>query len=62
MIAGLGYLGLDVINSLGDGLDGTVLRSSAILVGAGLALKPFAGYKIEIPTEAKLNIIQVTTN
>jgi hypothetical protein len=61
-IAGIGYLGLDVINSLGDRLDGTVLRSSAILVGVGLVLKPFTSYKIEIPTEAKLNIIQVTTN
>ena len=62
LIAGFGYFGLDVINSLGDRLDGTVLRSSAILVGVGLVLKPFTSYKIEIPTEAKLNIIQVTTN
>jgi len=66
MIAGFGYFGLDAINSATNDLkpiiDGTVLRSSAVLVGLGLALKPFAGYKIEIPTEAKLNIIQVTTN
>lgn len=66
LIAGFGYFGLDVINSgtndLKPIIDGTVLRSSAVLVGLGLALKPFAGFKIEIPTEAKLNIIQVTTN
>lgn len=65
LIAGIGYFGLDAINSANNNLkpviDGTVLRSSIILTAAGLALKPFQTYKIEIPREAKLNIVQVTS-